>query len=259
MRITELLTTALFTFAATRSVNAQGSPDPLTLAETLRADIQAGWLAADRPKLEAALKLADRATVLFPKDALLHHYLGYAAYRLAELPTGVSEESKKAYLNQGLEALATANQLSPMADSYILRWSLMGQTITDAGSAMAVVTPMQQELAQATRLGKENPRVWLVNGVGTFFTPPMWGGGPDAALTLLTKAEELFKSDHPGKGMPDWGRAETYAWLGVVHQKLGHVEESRRAYQEALRLEPGFVWVKNGLLPGLEKRIQPFP
>lgn len=259
MRATQFFTTALLTLAATRSLSAQGAPDPLTLAETLRGEIQAGWLAADRFRLEAALKLADRATVLYPKDALLHHYLGYAAYRLVELPGGMTEETKKGFLNQGLEALATANKLSPMADSYILRWALMGQTITDAGSAMAVVTPMQQELAQAMRLGKDNPRVSLVNGVGTFFTPPMWGGGPDAALTLLTRAAELFKNDHPGKGMPDWGRAETQAWLGVVHQKLGHGEDSRRAYQEALRLEPGFVWVRDRLLPGLEKGIQPFP
>ena len=55
----------------------------------------------------------------------------------------------------------------------------------------------------------------------------MWGGGPEAALQALNKAEALFKTDHPDKAMPDWGRAETYGWIGVVHQKLGHVEESR--------------------------------
>jgi tetratricopeptide (TPR) repeat protein len=239
-------------------LHAQGSPDPLTLAENLRGEIQAGWLAGDRPRLEAARKLADRATVLYPKNALLQHYLGYAAYRSVQLPE-TSDEAKKALLVQGLSALATANQLEPMAESYILRWAMMAETITDAGSAMAVVGAMQEELAQAMRLGKENPRVWLVDGVGSFFTPPMWGGGPETALQHLTKAEALFKTDHPGKAMPDWGRAEVYAWLGVMHQKLGHTDESRRAYQEALRIEPGLLWVKDGLLPGLEKGIQPFP
>jgi len=109
------------------------------------------------------------------------------------------------------------------------------------------------------RIGKENPRVWLVNGIGSLFTPAQWGGGSETALGQLTKAETLFKSDHPAKAMPDWGRAETYAWLGITHQKLGHKEESRLAYQEALRLEPGFVWVKEVLLPGLEKGVMPFP
>jgi len=260
MRTTTLLTTALLLLAAARPARAQGSPDPLTLAETIRGEIQAGWLAGDGPRLQAALKLADRATVLYPKEALLHHYLGYAVYRTIELPKiALSPEARDALLTQGLDALATANKLTPMAESYILRWSLLAQTITDAGSAMAVVGAMQDELAQATRLGKDNPRVSLVNGIGTFFTPPMWGGGPEAALAHLITAEALFKNDHPGKGMPDWGRAETYAWIGVMQQKLGHVDESRRAYQEALRLEPGFVWVRDNLLPGLEKGIQPFP
>lgn len=259
MRSRLLLAASFLVVLAGRPGAAQSSPDPTALAEKLRADIQAGWLSADPTRLDAALKLADRATVLYPKDALLRYYLGYAAYRLVELPHGASEDTKKTLLTQGMAALADANRLAPMADAYILRWALMAQTITDAGSAMAVVTPMQEELAQATRLGKDNPRVWLVNGVGSFFTPPMWGGGPETALGHLIKAEALFRTDHPDKAMPDWGRAETYAWLGVVHQKLGHTEESRRAYQEALRLEPGFVWVKEGLLPGLEKGIQPFP
>jgi tetratricopeptide (TPR) repeat protein len=235
-------------------------PDPLKLAETLRADIQAGWLTGDRAKLESALRLADRATVLFPREALLHHYKGYAVYRIVQLPQlGLSEAAKTSLLTQGLDALAAANRLTPMPESYVLRRALMGQSITDAGSGMAMAQPMEEQLAQAMRTGKENPRVWLVNGVGSFFTPAQWGGGPEAALEQLNRAEAYFKSDRPGKGMPDWGRAETYAWLGIVHQKLGHKEESRRAYQEALRLEPGFVWVKEALLPGLEKGVMPFP
>lgn len=254
-----LLAPALSTELPTyRPIDFQ-DPDPVKLAETIRGEIQAGSFGGDRARLEAALRLADRATVLFPKDALLHHYKGYAVYRIIQLPEALSESAKIALLTQGLDALAAANRLTPMAESYILRRALMAQSITDPGSAMAMVTPMQDELAQAMRIGKENPRVWLVNGIGSLFTPAQWGGGPETALGHLTKAETLFKSDHPGKALPDWGHAETYAWLGIAHQKLGHKEESRRAYQEALRLEPAFAWVKEVLLPGLEKGIMPFP
>ena len=194
MRTTSLLTTALLIFAAARPARAQGSPDPLTLAETIRGEIQASWLAGDRPRLEAARKRADRATVLYPKEALLYHYLGYAVYRTIELPKiALSPEARDALLTQGLDALATANKLTPMAESYILRWPLLAQTITDAGSAMAVVGAMQDELAQATRLGKDNPRVSLVNGIGTFFTPPMWGGGPEAALAAVDHGRGAFQ------------------------------------------------------------------
>lgn len=258
MRLNRVLASALLGTAMASALAAQ-APDPLTLAESVRGEIRVGWLSSDRTRVEAALKTADRATVLYPKDALLHHYLGYAVYRHLQLQPPPLDEPRRALLVRGLEALAAANRLTPMAESHILRWSLMAQTITDAGSAMGVLGPMQEELAKAMRLGKDNPRVWLVNGAGTFFTPEMWGGGAQASLEQLKKAEALYAGDRPGKAMPDWGRAETHAWLGIVHQRLGHAEESRRAYQEALRLEPGFLWVKDVLLPGLEKGIQPFP
>jgi hypothetical protein len=45
----------------------------------------------------------------------------------------------------------------------------------------------------------------------------------------------------------------------LAHQNLGHTDAARKAYQEALRLEPRFGWVKNSLLPGLEKGVRPFP
>jgi tetratricopeptide (TPR) repeat protein len=258
--VTLLATTITADAPTYRPAVFQDAPDPVRLAETIRADIHSGWLTADRAKLETALRLADRGIVLFPKNALLQHYKGYAVYRIVQLPQiGLSESSRTALLTQGLEALAAANRLTPMAETYILRRALMAQSITDAGSGMAMVNPMQEELAQAMRIGKENPRLWLVNGIGSFFTPAQWGGGPEIALEHLTKAETLFKTDRPGKAMPDWGRAETYAWLGIVHQKLGHKEESKLAYQEALRLEPGFGWVRDTLLPGLERGVMPFP
>jgi len=258
--VTLLAASVLAGGAIYRPAAAQDAPDPVKLAETVRGEIQTALLAGDRTKLESALRLADRGTVLFPKDALLHHYKGYAVYRIVQLPEPVlSASARTALITQGLEALAAANRLRPIPESYILRRALMAQTITDAGSGMAMATPMQDELAQAMRLGKENPRVHLVHGIGSFFTPAQWGGGAETALGQLTRAEALFKTDRPAKGMPDWGRAEAYAWLGIVHQKLGHKDQSRTAYQEALRLEPGFLWVKETLLPGLERGVMPFP
>lgn len=256
-----MLRTTLFllSVAAAGPLRAQ-APSPLVLADSLRKEIDRAWLAGDRPRLDAALRLAGRATVIYPKEALPHHYEGYAVYRLFQMSnTAPFDGNKTELITRGLDALGAANQITPMAESYILRWSLMAQTITDAGSAMAVVGPMQEELAQAMRLGKENPRVWLVNGAGAFFTPAMWGGGPETALAHLTNAEAYFKNDHSAPAMPAWGHPETLAWLGIVHQKLGHAAEARAAFQEALRLEPGFLWVKDVLLPGLEKGVQPFP
>ena len=239
-------------------VLAQG-PDPARLADSLSRVIDSAFLANDRPRLEAAKRLLDRATTLYPKDGLLLHYKGYTVYRLIQMPPEPVGAQREAMLGEGLETLKTSASLLALAETHILRWSLLAQGISDAGSAMAAVGPMEQEQADALRLGKENPRVWLVQGVGSFFTPAQFGGGAEPALQQLLKAEGFFANDHPTKGKPAWGRAELYAWLGIVHQKLGHTAESRKAYQEALRIEPGFAWVKDQLLPGLDRGVQPFP
>ncbi len=249
----------LLTLAA-RPAGAQGAPDPLRLADSLRKEIDAASFVGSRSRIDAARRLLDRATTLFPKDGLLLHYKGYAVYRSLQLSAEqLPAATKASLLDEAIRTFDESGKLTPLAESHALRWSLLGQSITDAGSAMAVLSTMQSELAQALRLGKDNPRVWLLQGQSALFTPAQWGGGAGAALEHLIKAESLFKTDHPAKGMPDWGRAEVYAWLGIVHQKLGHADESRKAYQEALRIEPGYVWVKEGLLPGLERGVQPFP
>src|SRR5262249_10771208 len=115
------------------------------------------------------------------------------------------------------------------------------------------------EQADAERLGKDNPRVWLVEGVGAFFTPEQFGGGGQPPLEKLQKAAGVFGNDHPAGGRPAWGKAAGPGRVGIVQQKLGHTAEARTAYQEALKLEPSFSWVKGQLLPGLERGVQPFP
>lgn len=251
----------LFLVASTQGAIARAqAPDPAALADTLRVQIEQKVLAGDEAGLAAVVKRAQRAATVYPKEMLLHHYAGYGVYRLIQMPNStLSEATKASMIAEALASLDAANKITPMAESYVERWSLMAQTITDAGSAMAVVNVMQEELAQAMRLGKDNPRVWLVNGIGTFFTPSMWGGGAQAALGHLVKAKLLFENDHPGKGMPAWGKAETSVWLGIAHQKLGHAAEAKTAYEEALRLEPKLTWVSQTLLPGLAAGKQPFP
>lgn len=253
-----VILTALTASTALTALSAQ-APDPARLADSLSRVIDSAVIAGDRPRIEAAKRLLGRASALYPKDGLLLHYRGYAVYRLANLPPEPTGAARDSLIAEGLEALKASAALLPLAETHVLRWILLAQTISDAGSAMAVLPDMQQEQADAERLGPNNPRVWLLEGVGTFFTPEGFGGGATPALEKIRKAAFLFAADHPRRGFPSWGKAEVLAWLGVVHQKLGQNAEARSSYEEALKIEPGFNWVKHQLLPGLAKGVQPFP
>jgi tetratricopeptide (TPR) repeat protein len=98
----------------------------------------------------------------------------------------------------------------------------------------------------------KNPRVWLISGMSSMFTPKMFGGGSDKAEKDFKKAVELFASDNPMPPAPSWGRADVYIWLGQALQKEQKKEEARAAYQKALELQPGNQWVTRVLLPSLD-------
>jgi len=251
--------TVLVALAASASaLRAQGGPDPLKLADSLRKEIEISALTADGPRLAAAYRLADRAVVLFPEDGLLLHYRAYALYRRTTLESPDPEQKAKLLEDASL-TLESSARLKPLAESHALRWSVLGQSISDQRSAMAIGPILEMELAAARRLGPRNPRVAILQGMSAFFAPEMWGGGADRALEHLTRARILFKDDKPAVGLPAWGRAETEAWIGIVHQKQGRNDEARRAFDEALRMEPGFVWVSRVLIPGWAKGVLPFP
>jgi len=58
----------------------------------------------------------------------------------------------------------------------------------------------------AMKLDPENPRPYLLKGMGAMYTPEQYGGGKDKALPILEKAVEKFAKFKPSSSiMPDWG------------------------------------------------------
>lgn len=109
---------------------------------------------------------------------------------------------------------------------------------------------------EAVELGPSNPRVFMLRGVGSIYKPKMFGGGTDKAVADLLKAAALYPTETPASPAPRWGHAEVYAWLGQAYVADKKYTEARHAYQKALQIAPEFGWVKNVLLPELEKKAR---
>ena len=57
------------------------------------------------------------------------------------------------------------------------------------------------------KLDPENPRPYLLKGMGAMYTPEQYGGGKDKALPILEKAVEKFAKFKPTNSiMPKWGK-----------------------------------------------------
>ncbi len=227
-------------------------------ADSANRLIEAGMSTGQASGLDNALALIDRVLTVSANDAVMLHYKGYALYRKSNSMMG--NESKKAEAKALLEESDAAFERSARAlqwaETYALRASVTGQMIAVGNpmSGMWLGPRADGFMEKAVELGPNNPRVWMLKGVGNIFKPKMFGGGADKAEKELLKAIELFANDRPTSPAPKWGHAEVYAWLGQAYAAQDKVAEARTAYQKVLELEPGNGWVTHVLLPALDKK-----
>jgi tetratricopeptide (TPR) repeat protein len=238
------------------SIHAQTLTGRDKWADSARIEIETATALGDLNRMREAGALLERALTALPDDPLLLHYLGYARYREATLMQGMKRDDKeyRPLLEAADSLLERSASKLQLAESYAVRSSVIGQLIgSNPLRGMTLGPKSSNAMDRAIELGPNNPRVWLLRGIGAMFTPSMFGGGLDKAEEYLGKALALFPNDKPAPPMPAWGHAEVYIWLGQVHKRRERIDEARQAYNRALELQPDNGWVKHVLLPGLDR------
>jgi tetratricopeptide (TPR) repeat protein len=225
-------------------------------ADSAAREIDAAADAGDTTRLRNAKTLLDRALVAFPNDALLLHYKGYELHREAALQDGLGHRAAvEPLLDQARTVLEQSLALKPMPETHALLSSVIGRSIAfHPIKAMFLGPESGSQMSDALALGPDNPRVWLLRGIGAIFTPSQFGGGVETAEKHLKRAAVLFETDHPVPPAPSWGRAEVYAWLGQIYQKQNKPADAVTAYNRALEIDPGSHWVRFVLLPSVKPR-----
>lgn len=197
----------------------------------------------------------ERGLSLNEKQWLFHYYVARCDHQLTNLSMGKQDKGKtKGYMNDGISQLDDAIELNPdFAEAYGLLSSLYGTKIglipwtgfwygPKAGRAMG----------KALSLEPDNPRLHMIQGISTYFTPEQWGGGKEKAKVSFQKAIELYKNDNPESILPDWGKSDVHAWLGQVELSLRDSVQAIIQYEKALEINPDNNWVKMQLMPKVE-------
>ncbi len=221
-------------------------------ADSIRSAIDHSALRGNEQGLKEALALAERALVLFPGDAILLHYRGYAGYRLWSVPANRGDTPT---LEAAINAFERSRAKKSIPETAALLARSLGALIaSDPARGMELGMRSRELMDAALEEGPANPRVWLLSGISALFTPPEYGGGSGLAEERMRRALELFDTDRPAAApLPTWGHAEAYAWLGQILQQQGNTAAARTAYNKALELEKDFSWVMSVLLPALPK------
>ncbi|MCY3787226.1 MAG: ATP-binding cassette domain-containing protein [Gemmatimonadetes bacterium] len=205
-------------------------------------------------QLYEAQKLFDRARQDGHHEEFALYYLALCEYRLATLFAATPGEQAES-INRTIEHLKGAIELEDnFSDSHALLASAYGQKLgLKPHLGMALGPETKRVLEKSKRLDGNNPRVVLIDGMSDYYTPAMFGGDKQRAISKMEHALELFaKEEIRDPLQPSWGYDEACAQLGIMRQEAGDIEGAREAFVKALEVNPNNGWVKSQLLPGLD-------
>jgi len=152
--------------------------------------------------------------------------------------------------------LLAVNAGAQSVDSLIIQ----GKKLINDGCTQWDATVMQKARAQFERLLTDKKREALVRyylgycdyRLATFYqqqtNKEMVSKHLEAAITHLEAA--LFEKEQLQNPLvPDWGKPEVYAWIGVAYLDKNDHANARTALDRALAIAPDYGWVKNYLYP----------
>ncbi|MBN2008369.1 tetratricopeptide repeat protein [candidate division KSB1 bacterium] len=189
---------------------------------------------------------------------LVNYYLALTDLRLVFFYMGKdNKDMAKQYVNEGIRYAEKATDLNPgMADAYSLLSSLVGNKIGLSPMQGMFLGPKSGHAMQkAMEIDPTNPRNYLIAGESAYHTPSMFGGGKDKAFKNLKRSIELFDSVKiTNPLLPDWGQDEAYTWLGICYRDMGDTTAAIEQFNNALKVNPDYGWVRYTLLPALSNK-----
>jgi hypothetical protein len=150
-------------------------------------------------------------------DAEKTQWLPYYYAALAQTWIGWNPATKDKDVNsQKINAyLAKAEALDKNAELYAVEnMSATQQMLVDPQTRWQT---NGQDAAKALQKGMtadpNNPRLYYLQGMSLFGTPPQFGGGKDKAKPLFEKSVALYNSAQPKPLYPTWGKKEAEKML----------------------------------------------
>lgn len=202
-------------------------------------DLEKARDAEDRGALEKAVSELSAAAEKVPNDAGAQYRLAFASSYLAEILLELRDKNgAERAAEAGIKGAERAIALHPNnAEYYRVLGTLCGQVVpANVLLGLSYGKRAREAIDKAIQLDPKSSKAYLARGIGNYYLPAAFGGGPELALRDIQRAIEL-----------DAKSAEAQLWLGLALRKLHRNAEARQAFQKSLELEPDRVWTKQQL------------
>jgi len=122
-------------------------------------------------------------------------------------------------------------------------------------SAIFLGPKAMKQLDMALEIGDNNPCVWIEKANAEASMPALAGGSKIKAAGSFRKAIELFESQNQNLEC-NWRYLNTHVLLGKVLEQTGDYKGACETYRKLLQAEPGFLLVRDKLLPAAEMKSE---
>ena len=193
----------------------------------------------DRAQLERTLVALTAAAEKAPNDAAAQYQVALAASYLAEISLELRDKTAaESAAKAGITAAERAVTLKPdNAEYHRVLGTLCGQVIpANVLLGISYGKRAEEAIEKAIALDSKSSQAYLARGIGNYYKPAMFGGGPDLAIRDIRRAIEL-----------DPKSAEAFLWLGLALRKTHHNAEARKAFTKSLELNPNRIWTRQQL------------
>ena len=238
------------------------------------AKLKAKVMSADyRADIDALSRLRDDLARLGnDRDLgyLAHYWSGFASWRIAI--NGANHDMKVEELKTHLQKAATEFYSSirlknDFADAYAAASSVNGWLAVfymgsnpDMATVRERISLSNALLARARDLDPENPRVLWVQGGVLLFAPPPAGGDIPGAIAVYRRmlASAKRRGVNAASPLPDWGEPEALMSIAYAHtrQMPPDLRSALDAATAALKVEPDWSYVRDNLMPQIEKQLR---
>lgn len=97
----------------------------------------------------------------------------------------------------------------------------------------------------------ENPLGYIQLGNAEYYMPAAFGGSKKKALEYYLKARALMEKQKSGI-KNDWNYLNLLTLIGQAYIGISENGKAKKVFEEILRIEPNFLWVKNELSKTVE-------
>jgi tetratricopeptide (TPR) repeat protein len=193
----------------------------------------------DRPMLDRLAAQYASGAQSAPKDPEAQYRAALAASYDAEVALEVKDKEKaRRAAESGIAPAERAISLKPAnGEYYRILATLYGQVIpANPMAGLSYGKKAKDAIGKALELSPKSATVHMAEGVGNYYMPAMFGGGPELAAKNFREAIAL-----------DPKSAEAYLWLALAQKKLHKNAEARQSLAKSLELNPSRIWAKDQL------------